>query len=106
MTRRRLSAGARYRTITLSDGAPARLDEATWPILAEATVGGAVAKIRRGPDGRHVVYGIVDGDGRRRAGYVVEPGGDLADAARALQAELRVDGLAVALLADLPARDL
>src|SRR5574342_527023 len=80
---------AKQRTITLTDRAPVKIDEDTWPLIADGkdysgqydfqAFDGAWIKVRRHEDGRTLVYGYAgdwDGGGRperenRRAGFIV-----------------------------------
>jgi hypothetical protein len=76
------------RTITLTDRAPVKIDDATWPLIASGSAytgqhefqafDGAWIKVRRHEDGRTIVYGYSgdwDGGGRPtrenlRAGFM------------------------------------
>ena len=97
-----MTAAARHRTITLTGAPPVRVDEAAWPVVAEAVLGDAQAKIRRHADGRALSYGVRRGRRPIRAGRLVEAGGDLAAAARLVAEALGAPALADALLARLP----
>lgn len=123
---------AKQRTITLTDAPPIKINEETWPVIAEGedypgqydfqAFDLAWIKVRRHEDGRTIVYGGAgDGNGggrpereSRRAGYL------LADPTRTVQTIRQVaeelsgtaycDGLAEAAgrraIADLPAEEL
>ncbi len=91
------------RTITLSTAAPVRIRDAEWPFLSQAMTTEREGtdqeettwlKVRRHADGRSLVYGGVDARWTRskfpdrRAGELVEPGGDVVAAIWRLAREL------------------
>lgn len=71
-----MSNAPKYRTISLTDRAPVRIDEAEWPVLARGSYfayDGQVVQqsnrrtsiqiiVRRHADGRALVYGVYDYD--------------------------------------------
>ena len=107
------------RTITLSGRAPVMINDADWPIIAEATANNshngidrdatrdAWMKVRRHADGRTIVYGCREtrfqGEHDRRAGVLVPSGENIEQVIQLVGGQLWGDELAQACLEDLPA---
>jgi hypothetical protein len=123
---------AKLRTITLTDASPIKIDEETWPVIAEGedypgqydfqAFDLAWVKVRRHEDGRTIVYGGA-GDGRgggrperedRRSGYLLTEPSRTVQTIRQVAEELSetayCEGLAQAAgrrcIANLPAEEL
>lgn len=123
---------SKQRTITLTDRAPVKIDEETWPLIASGKAysgqyefqafDGAWIKVRQHDDGRTLVYGYAgdwDGGGRpdredRRAGFIVATEADAPDAIRRVadilaetnMCETYAHAAARDCIADLPAEEL
>ena len=107
------------RTITLSGRAPVTINDADWPIIAEATANNshngidrdatrdAWMKVRRHADGRTIVYGCREtrwqGEHDHRAGVLVPSSENIEQVIQLVGGQLWGDELAQACLEDLPA---
>jgi hypothetical protein len=108
-------------TISLTDRPPVRIDKAKWGIIASAKDYDNEHEfqanrkwtliVREHDDGRAIVYGIYDThyatENNRRGGVLVEKGGDVAAAIKAVGAKLDFsEDLIQTCIADLPAEEI
>ena len=110
----------KMRTITLTDKPPVKIREDQWPLIATAkdwdntyesqanrTWG---LRVRQHDDGRAIVYGLYDsayqGEGGRRAGELVEAGGDIPAAIHRVAQDCGCERIAQDCIAALPAQEL
>jgi len=110
------------RTITLSNRAPVRIADASWPVIAASSWSDnptipaqanrtAWLKVRQHVDGRTLVYGGSDsnwqGERSLRSGLLLDVGDDIVHAINSVASELdRHDELAADAIGDLPAEDI
>lgn len=111
---------SKYRTITLTDRPPVRIDEGQWPIVARAKTWDNRHEcqanrtwqlyVRQHEDGRAIVYGVYSSqhEGARDlyAGQLVDAGGDIPATIRLVAQACDCEGIAQECIADLPAEDL
>ena len=92
---------SRQRTITLTDRAPVKINEADWPEVAHAREAEWSIRVRKHADGRVLVYAV---NGARRGGELLPHDGDVVNALTRVAATCGIP--AAPCIARLPAEEI